>query len=40
VGIEIDVRQLQGKWKLSQNRSRTDQLAIAADTALPLYSRL
>ena len=37
VGIEIDVRQIQGKWKLSQNRSRADQLTIAAETALPLH---
>ena len=35
VGIEIPVQRMQGKWKLSQNRSQRDQDAIAADTRLP-----
>lgn len=34
VGIEIPVQRLQGTWKMSQNRSLTDQAAIAADTRL------
>lgn len=34
IGIEIDVQRIQGKWKLSQNRSDNDQRAIAADTGL------
>ncbi|MES2315950.1 MAG: FMN-binding negative transcriptional regulator [Pseudomonadota bacterium] len=32
VGIEIPVQRMQGKWKMSQNRSQRDQQAIAADT--------
>ena len=35
VGIEIPVQRMQGKWKLSQNRSQRDQDAIAADTMMP-----
>ncbi|MBC7453605.1 MAG: FMN-binding negative transcriptional regulator [Massilia sp.] len=31
VGIEIPLQRLQGKWKLSQNRPRADQVAVAAD---------
>ena len=34
VGIEIPVQRLQGTWKMSQNRSLNDQVAIAADTGL------
>lgn len=34
VGIEIPVRRMQGKWKMSQNRPLKDQRAIAAATAL------
>ena len=34
VGIESPVQRLQGTWKMSQNRSLTDQAAIAADTRL------
>ena len=30
VGIEIQVTQLQGKWKVSQNRSAADRLGVAA----------
>ena len=33
VGIEIPIQRLQGKWKLSQNRPRQDQLNIAAGTS-------
>jgi transcriptional regulator len=29
-GFEIPIDQLEGKWKLSQNRSRTDQMRVAA----------
>jgi len=29
-GFEISIEQLEGKWKLSQNRSRTDQMRVAA----------
>jgi transcriptional regulator len=29
-GFEISIDELEGKWKLSQNRSRTDQLRVAA----------
>ena len=32
VGIEIPVQRMQGKWKVSQNRSERDQRAIATDT--------
>ena len=31
VGIEVPLERLQGKWKLSQNRSRADRAAVAAD---------
>ncbi len=31
VGIEIVLTRLDGKWKLSQNRPASDQLAVAAD---------
>jgi len=34
VGIEIPVVRMQGTWKMSQNRSANDQLAIAADTGV------
>ncbi len=37
VGIEIPVQRMQGKWKLSQNRSQQDQQMVAADTAIPNY---
>ena len=30
VGIEIPISKIEGKWKLSQNHSRADQLAVAA----------
>jgi transcriptional regulator len=30
VGIEIPIRKLVGKWKVSQNRAKTDQLGAAA----------
>ena len=30
VGIEIEIRKLEGKWKVSQNRSATDREATAA----------
>jgi transcriptional regulator len=36
VGIDIPVQRMQGKWKLSQNRSLHDQRAVAADTGIPL----
>jgi transcriptional regulator len=39
VGIEIPVQRMQGKWKVSQNRSEHDQLAVAADTGMALYRR-
>lgn len=29
-GFEVSIEQLEGKWKLSQNRSRTDQVRVAA----------
>ncbi|SHH63504.1 FMN-binding negative transcriptional regulator [Massilia sp. CF038] len=38
VGIEIVIERLEGKWKMSQNRSQHDQLAMAADTGLRLAS--
>jgi transcriptional regulator len=31
VGIEIPIARIQGKWKMSQNRSASEQVAIAAD---------
>ena len=34
VGIEIPVQRMQGKFKLSQNRSRKDQQMVAADTGI------
>ena len=34
VGIEIPVTRMEGKWKLSQNRSAHDRAAIEADTGL------
>jgi len=37
VGIEIPVERLQGKWKLSQNRSLNDQRRIAEDTGIGMY---
>jgi len=47
VGIEVPIARLQGKWKMSQNRPRADQAAVAADcpqlapmmNAAPLKSR-
>ncbi len=33
VGIEIPVRRLVGKWKISQNRSEADRLGVAAGLA-------
>jgi transcriptional regulator len=36
VGIEIPVRRLEGKWKMSQNRSANDRRTIAAATGLAL----
>jgi transcriptional regulator len=30
VGIEIPIARLEGKWKISQNRSESDQSRIAA----------
>ena len=30
VGIEIRITQIQGKWKVSQNRSKSDKLAVAS----------
>jgi len=47
VGIEVPIARLQGKWKLSQNRPRADQAAVAADcpalapmmNAAPIRSR-
>jgi transcriptional regulator len=37
VGIEIPVERLQGKWKLSQNRSLNDQRRIAEDTGIGMH---
>ena len=34
VGIEIPVQRVQGKFKLSQNRSHNDQRMVAADTGI------
>ncbi|WP_426103497.1 FMN-binding negative transcriptional regulator [Massilia sp. TSP1-1-2] len=39
VGIEIPVSRMQGKWKMSQNRTPQDQAMVAADTGLALYRR-
>ncbi|OYU19404.1 MAG: transcriptional regulator [Rhodobacteraceae bacterium PARR1] len=33
VGIEIDIRQLEGKWKVSQNRPEGDRLGVAQGLA-------
>jgi transcriptional regulator len=33
VGIEIPVQRLQGKWKISQNRSEPDRMGVAAGLA-------
>lgn len=30
VGVEIPIRKLEGKWKMSQNRSQPDQLGVVA----------
>lgn len=38
VGIEIPVQRMQGKWKVSQNRSARDQKAISADTRIDMAS--
>lgn len=38
VGIEIPVQRMQGKWKMSQNRSDNDQRAIGAETGLTMSS--
>lgn len=35
VGIEIPLQRMQGKWKVSQNRSLHDRHAVARDTGLP-----
>lgn len=40
VGIEIPVQRMQGKWKVSQNRSERDQRAVAADTGMTMMSSL
>ena len=37
VGIEIPVQRIQGSWKVSQNRSERDQVAIAADTGIAKF---
>ena len=39
VGIEIPVRKMQGKWKMSQNRTQQDQRMVAADTGMGVYPR-
>ena len=39
VGIEIPIARIQGKWKMSQNRSAGDQRRVAADTGLPMQVR-
>ncbi len=33
VGIEIDIRQIEGKWKVSQNRSEADRTGVAQGLA-------
>lgn len=38
VGIEIPVQRMQGKWKVSQNRSARDQRAISEDTGIKMVS--
>ena len=40
VGIEIPVQRMQGKFKLSQNRSQNDQRRIAADTGIAVHPAL
>lgn len=40
VGIEIPVRLMQGKWKMSQNRSAADQQRIGAETGLVVNGQL
>jgi len=37
VGIEIPVQRMQGKWKVSQNRSDRDQKVIAAETGIAMF---
>lgn len=37
VGIEIPVQRMQGKFKLSQNRSQSDQRRIAEDTGVAMH---
>ncbi len=37
VGIEIPVHRMQGKWKMSQNRSQQDQHRVAADTGMGIH---
>jgi len=37
VGIEIPVQRMQGKFKLSQNRSHNDQRRIALDTGIAVH---
>jgi transcriptional regulator len=39
VGIEIPVRRMEGKWKMSQNRSQVDQRTIGAETRLAYMPR-
>lgn len=39
VGIQIPIARIQGKWKMSQNRSVDDQRRVAADTGLPMQVR-
>jgi transcriptional regulator len=39
VGIEIPVQRMQGKWKVSQNRSAHDQQAVALETGLPMLAK-
>jgi transcriptional regulator len=38
VGIEIPLQRMQGKWKVSQNRSPADQRRIAEDTGIAMLS--
>jgi transcriptional regulator len=33
VGIDIDIRQIEGKWKVSQNRPEADRLGVAQGLA-------
>jgi transcriptional regulator len=39
VGIEIPVQRMQGKWKMSQNRTQQDQRMVAAETGMGMYPR-